>query len=134
MFVGTGGAMGGLVRYLRGKAPQLRAYVVEPANSTALATACCSDAAHRIQGGGYGKPHLSLMGDIRVDGHLACSDEEAQSGARLLALEEGVLAGYSTGAQVHAAIELLKGRERGSTIGFLVCDSGLKYLSTSLYP
>jgi cysteine synthase len=133
-FVGTGGALAGLVRYLQTRRPGLHAYVVEPANSTALATACCSDAAHRIQGGGYGKPTLSLMEGIRIDGHLACTDEQAQNGARLLALEEGVFAGYSTGAQVHAAIELLKGPERGSTIAFLACDSGMKYLSTSLYP
>jgi cysteine synthase A len=134
VFVGTGGAMGGLVRYFRRQSPALRAYVVEPANSTSLATACCSDVAHRIQGGGYGKTRLALLGDERVDGYIPCTDDDATAGARLLALEEGVLAGYSTGAQVHAAIQLLQGPERGSTIGFLVCDTGLKYLSTSLYP
>ena len=73
------------------------------------------------------------MGDIRIDGHLACSDEAAQAGARLLRWKKAFLP-VTQPVQVHAAIELLKRRERGSTIGFLVCDSGLKYLSTSLYP
>jgi cysteine synthase A len=44
------------------------------------------------------------------------------------------MAGYSTGAQLHAAIELLRDRLAGKTIAFLVCDSGMKYLSTDLYP
>jgi cysteine synthase A len=52
----------------------------------------------------------------------------------MLALQEGILAGYSTGAQLHAAIELLRGREKGNNILFFVCDTGMKYFSTGLYP
>jgi cysteine synthase A len=133
-FVGSGGALGGMARKLREYKPDLRAYAVEPAGATSLACCCSIDAGHGIQGGGYGKEKLTLMSGVHLDGHLACSDEQAATYARLLASEEGVLAGYSTGAQLHAAVELLRGPERGNTIAFLVCDTGMKYLSTDLYP
>jgi cysteine synthase len=133
-FVGSGGALGGLARYLRQKQPRLRLYAVEPAGSMSLASCCCSDAAHGIQGGGYGKDQLSLLRGIRIDKHLGCTDADAAAMARILALEEGILAGYSTGAQLHCAIELMRGPEQGSSVAFLVCDTGLKYLSTGLYP
>jgi len=52
----------------------------------------------------------------------------------MLAQQEGILAGYSTGAQLHAAIELLRGREKGNNVVMMVCDTGMKYFSTGLYP
>jgi cysteine synthase A len=133
-FVGSGGALGGLARGLRKKKPNLRVYVVEPAAASSLASGCCSDAGHAIQGGGYGREKLSLMDGVKVDGHLTCNDTDAAACARMLALQEGILAGYSTGAQLHSAIELLRGAERGKTIIIMVCDTGMKYLSTGLYP
>jgi cysteine synthase A len=51
----------------------------------------------------------------------------------MLAAEEGILAGVSTGAHVAAALQLLRRHERGATVAFLVCDTGLKYLSTGLF-
>ena len=104
------------------------------AAASSLASGCCSDAGHAIQGGGYGREKLSLMDGVKVDGHLTCNDSDAAACARMLALREGILAGYSTGAQLHAAMELLKGKERGNTILMMVCDTGMKYLSTGLYP
>jgi cysteine synthase A len=133
-FVGSGGAMAGLCKYLRSKNPNLHAYIVEPAGVSALAQGCCFESAHAIQGGGYGRERLSLMGDIPVDGYLKCTDDEAAKTTRLLAEEEGILGGYSSGAQLHAAVELLQGKEKGKTVCFLVCDSGTKYFSTPLYP
>jgi cysteine synthase len=133
-FVGSGGALAGMARYLRSKNPDLRVYVVEPAQATSLSACCCSDSGHTIQGGGYGMSKLSLMKDIAVTQFLSCSDDAATSATRMLALHEGVLAGYSTGAQLHAACELLRGPEKGNSLAFLVCDTGMKYLSTSLYP
>jgi cysteine synthase len=133
-FVGSGGAVGGLARGLRKKKPDLRVYVVEPAVASSLASGCCSDAGHAIQGGGYGREKLSLMDGVKVDGLLTCTDSDAAGCARMLALQEGILAGYSTGAQLHSAIELLRGKERGKTILMMVCDTGMKYLSTGLYP
>jgi cysteine synthase A len=53
--------------------------------------------------------------------------------ARRLAREEGIFAGFSTGANVAAALQLLRTREAGGTIVVLACDSGLKYLSTDLW-
>jgi cysteine synthase A len=133
-FVGSGGAIGGLATFLRTVNPSLRVYVVEPANATALATCCCSDAGHGIQGGGYGKTSLAQLKGVNIQGYLKVTDEQAAAAARMLAREEGILAGYSTGAQLHAAIELLLDAERHRTIAFLACDSGMKYFSTGLYP
>ena len=132
-FVGSGGALTGLAKGLRKFKPELRVYVVEPTAASSLASGCCSDAGHAIQGGGYGRERLSLLDGVMVDAHLSCTDESATDAARMLARTEGVLAGYSTGAQLHAAIGLLRGPERGHTLAFLVCDTGMKYLSTGLY-
>ena len=133
-FAGSGGLLGGLSRGLRRFKPDLRVYVVEPAAASSLASGCCSDAGHAIQGGGYGRDKLTLVEGVTIDGHLICTDEQASSMARLLAREEGLLAGYSTGAQLHACVELLRGPERGNALVFVTCDTGMKYLSTSLYP
>ena len=58
---------------------------------------------------------------------------EAAEHARLLARTEGIFGGYSAGANLAAAIRLLQGAERGGCVAFVVCDSGLKYLSTDLW-
>ena len=65
------------------------------------------------RGGGYGREKLSALRGVKIDGHLVCSDDDAAAAARSLAIHEGILAGYSTGAQLHAATELLRSRERG---------------------
>jgi cysteine synthase len=77
---------------------------------------------------------LQLLHGITPDGFLQVTDAEAMEAARRLAREEGLFAGFSTGANVAAAIALLQGPERGGTIAILACDSGLKYLSTDLWP
>jgi cysteine synthase A len=133
-FAGTGGALGGLARYFHKVNPKVRVYAVEPATATSLAMACCFESAHLIQGGGYGKECLAHVTREDINGFVKCDDDEAIAAARLLAAEEGILAGYSTGAHLHAAIELLRGDEKGKTIAFLVCDTGMKYLSTGLFP
>ena len=53
---------------------------------------------------------------------------------RALAAEEGIFAGMSSGANLAVALRLLAGPERGNTVAIIVCDSGLKYLSTDLFP
>jgi cysteine synthase A len=133
-FAGTGGALGGLATFFHRAAPRVRVYAVEPECAASLAVACCIEAAHAIQGGGYGKPSLPHLDPKLVGGYLKCNDDQAVAAARMLAREEGVLGGYSTGANLHAAIELLKDRERGGTVAFLVCDSGTRYLSVGLFP
>ena len=69
-----------------------------------------------------------------MTGYLEVTDAAAIAAARFLAAEEGIFAGFSTGAHLAAAWQLLDGPEAGATIVFLVCDSGLKYLSTDLFP
>lgn len=68
-----------------------------------------------------------------IDGYLHVSDDEAIMAARDLARQEGIFAGFSTGANIAAALRVLRTTEQGSTVLFTVNDSGLKYLSTDLY-
>ena len=77
---------------------------------------------------------LNLLDRSLVTDYLQVTDEEAAGGTRILAAEEGIFAGFSTGAHLSAALRLLEEREAGATIVFLACDSGLKYLSTDLSP
>jgi cysteine synthase A len=74
------------------------------------------------------------MRDVPVDGYLTVSDDEAIATARRLAREEGVFAGFSSGAVVAAALRLLDGHHRGGSVAVILADSGLKYLSTDLWP
>ena len=89
-----------------------------------------ADPHHRIQGGGYAMAELPLLRREHVDGHLRVRDGEAFLTARRLAREEGICRGFSSGANVAAALELLAGPCRGQTVVTVICDSGLKYLST----
>jgi len=132
-FVGSGGSFTGVTRALRGCKPELRAYVVEPATAPALAGAPVTDPGHRVQGGGYSRADLPLFDPSLVTGYLTVTDESAELWARRAAAEEGVLGGYSTGANLAAAVQLLSGPERGATVVILACDSAMKYLSTDLY-
>lgn len=132
-FAGSGGSYGGTIRALRRLNPVLRGYVVEPEDAAALAGLPVTNPAHPIQGGGYAIPALAQMSGAPVDGHLAIAGDTARETTRALARTEGIFAGYSAGANVAAALSLLAGRERGGRIGVLICDSGLKYLSTDLW-
>lgn len=133
-FVGTGGTFTGIARYLRSKKPAIRCYVVEPASAPSLAGKPVTNPSHRIQGGGYSMRELPLLDRSLVTDYLTVTDEEAAAAARLLAREEGIFAGISTGANLAAAMSLLAGPERHASIALMVCDSGLKYLSTGLFP
>ena len=132
-FVGTGGTFTGVMRYVGRQNPEVRGYVVEPASAAVLAGMTNTCASHRIQGGGYSKTCLPLLDRNLVHGCVQVSDDEAIAAARALAREEGLVAGFSTGANVAAAIKLLRGPHRGQCVAFLTCDSGLKYMSTDLY-
>ena len=68
-----------------------------------------------------------------MDGFLDISDKQAIETARKLAEQEGIFAGFSSGANVAAAIELLKGPVKGKVVATMINDSGLKYLSTDLW-
>lgn len=132
-FVGSGGTFRGCAEVLRAANPAVRCYVVEPAGAAVLAGEHASRPNHRIQGGGYALRDLPFLQDFAVDGYLQVTDEEAISCARRLAREEGIFAGFSSGANVAAALHLLQREARDQTVVTLACDSGLKYLSTDLW-
>jgi cysteine synthase A len=132
-FVGTGGTFAGVARFLKGRRPSIGCYVVEPAGAAALAGAPATDPSHRIQGGGYAMPSLPLVDRGLVDGFLTVADTDAIDAARRLARREGILAGFSAGAVLVAAAQLLAGAHAGGTVAVVLADSGMKYLSTDLW-
>lgn len=133
-FVGTGGSLAGCAAALKAYDPAIRCYAVEPEGAAVLAGEAPQRPDHRIQGGGYAMPELALLHREWIDGYLQVSDEEAIETARRLAREEGIFGGFSSGANVLAGLELLRTRHKGETVAVLICDSGLKYLSTDLWP
>jgi cysteine synthase A len=132
-FVGTGGTFAGCATAFKQHNPAIRCYIVEPSGAAVLAGQALEQPNHRIQGGGYAMKDLPLLDAALIDGALQVSDEAAITMARRLAREEGLFAGFSSGANVAAALQLLAGPERGKTIAVVLCDSGLKYLSTDLW-
>jgi cysteine synthase A len=132
-YVGTGSSFGGCARAFKEHDPAIQCYIVEPAGAAVLAGRPVTDPNHRIQGGGYSMEELTLIDTGLVDGYLQVTDEEAMEVARRLAREEGIFAGFSSGANVAAAMQLLQPTLKGKTIVVLLPDSGLKYLSTDLW-
>ena len=132
-FAGTGGSFAGCAAALKEHNPQIRCFLVEPDGAAILAGDPVTYPNHRIQGGGYAMADLPLLDSEHIDGYLKVTDEQAIEMARRLAGEEGIFAGFSSGANVAAARELLKSEFIGKTAVVLICDSGLKYLSTDLW-
>ena len=132
-FVGSSGSFTGVMRAFRDAGADVRGYVVEPAGAAVLAGGAVDRPNHAIQGGGYGRDDLPLFDPGLATGFLTVTDDEATDMARLLARTEGILGGYSTGANVAAAVQLLCGDEAGNVVAVLASDSGMKYLSTGLY-
>jgi len=130
-FVGSGGTLGGAARFFRDK--NVRCYAVEPAGAEALSDGDMSRPNHPIQGGGYAMTHLAHLDPASLAGIVSVSGEDAREYARLLAQHEGILGGFSGGANCAAAVQLLRTREIGETLAIVICDSGLKYLSTDLW-
>lgn len=133
-FVGSGGTFGGCASYFREQDPNIRCYVVEPEGAAVLAGQAVTRPEHPIQGGGYVREQLTQLDEIHPDGYLTVTHDEAIETTRQLARREGIFAGFSSGANVAAALQLLRGAEAGGTIAVIVCDAGLKYLSTNLWP
>lgn len=133
-FVGTGSTVGGCFSAFKEYNPNILCYIIEPAGAAILAGKAVTNPNHRIQGGGYAMTDLPLINKDLVDGYLEVTDEEAMDVTRRLAREEGIFAGFSSGANVAVAMHLLKTICKGKTIAVLLGDSGLKYLSTDLWP
>ena len=132
-FVGAAGSFAGLGKFLKSKNKDIACYVIEPAGGEVLAGRESQNPGHKIQGGGYSKTDLAAMKEVAPDGFLAVTSEDAIQCARALAKHEGIFAGFSSGANVWGALQLLKGKHKDQTILVLMCDSGLKYLSTDLW-
>ena len=131
-FTGTGGTFAGYARALKARNPAIRCYAVEPEGCGYYGENIVPGAAHRIQGGGYSK-EVTNVDRQHIDGCIAVSDDESIEMTRKLAELEGIFAGFSSGANVSAAVKLLNGVEKGKKIGVVINDCGLKYMSTDLY-
>ena len=128
---GTGGTLTGVGRYLRDKKPEVKVIAVEPEGSPVLSGG--KPGPHGLQGIGAGFVPEILDTGI-YDRISRVKEEEAYAAARLLAAEEGILVGVSSGAALHAAIEEAKKTENeGKTIVALLPDTGERYLSTPLF-
>ena len=129
--VGTGGTVTGTGMYLKEKNPDIRIVAVEPAASPVLSGG--KPGPHGLQGIGAGFVPDILDTGI-YDEIFTVENEEAYSASRLLAAKQGVLTGISSGAALHAAVELAKREEnKGKTIVALLPDTGERYLSTPLF-
>ena len=132
-YAGTAGSFAGCAAAFREFNPAIRCFLIEPEGAAVLAGQPAVYPNHRIQGGGYSMPELKFLNSELVDGYLQVTDEEAIETTRRLAREEGIFAGFSSGANTAVALRLLESDYSGATIVVLMCDSGLKYLSTDLW-
>jgi cysteine synthase A len=132
-FVGTAGSFAGCAAAFKEYNPEIKCFIVEPQGAAILAGEIVTYPNHRIQGGGYAMADLPMINPEHVDGYRSVPDDRAIQMARRLAREEGIFAGFSSGANVASAMDLLRDAFKDSTAVVLICDSGLKYLSTDLW-
>ena len=129
--VGTGGTITGVGTYLKSKNPKVKVVAVEPADSPVLSGG--QPGPHKLQGIGAGFVPSILNTQI-YDEIITVTTEEAFAAGRLLAHKEGILVGITSGAALHAAVQLAKRKENaGKVIVALLPDSGDRYLSTAMF-
>ncbi len=128
--VGTAGSIRGLAEGLRRHQPKISVVAVEPAESAVLSGG--PSGAHRIDGIGAGFV-VPLWRDDVADAIERVSTEEAVAMAVRLAREEGLFAGTSTGGNVIAALRLAERLGPDATVVTIMCDTGMKYLSSPPY-
>lgn len=128
--IGTGGTVTGTGEVLKESLPDLEIHAVEPTESAVLSGGHA--APHRIQGIGAGFIP-EILNQAVVDRVVAVNYDEARTTARLLAEKEGILCGVSSGAILHAAIELSRDLGSGKKVLAILPDTGERYLSTGLF-
>lgn len=128
--VGTGGTITGVGKVLRYEAPRVMIVAVEPASSPVLSGGKAGR--HGIQGIGAGFVP-KIMDMSVVDRIVRVTDDEAKRVSRELAAKEGILAGISSGAALHAGLEIGRELGNGKKVVVLLPDSGERYLSTDLF-
>ena len=134
--VGTGGTITGVAEVIKPRKKTFRAVAVEPQDSPVISQTRSGQPVkpgpHKIQGTGAGFVPDNLHLDI-VDEVLTVSNDDAFAMARRICKEEGMLVGISTGANVHAAIQVAKRPEnKGKLIATIGCSTGERYLTTAL--
>lgn len=129
--IGTGGTITGVGKYLKEQDPNIKVVGVEPASSAVLSGKAAG--AHGLQGIGAG--FVPKVLDTEIYDEIVCvTEDEAYNMACLAGKTEGVLVGISSGAALHAAMELAKKDEnKGKNIVVLLPDTGDRYLSTDLF-
>lgn len=129
--IGTGGTLSGTGEYLKSKKPEVKVVGVEPASSPVLSEGKAGP--HKIQGIGAGFVPDTLNTKI-YDEIIKIENDDAFETSKMLTKKEGILTGISSGAALHAAIQLAKRPEnKGKTIVALLPDSGDRYYSTPLF-
>ena len=128
--VGTGGSLRGVATRLRALNAAVRVVAVEPEESAVLSGG--PSGSHKIEGTGAGFV-VPLWTDTLADEIQTVSTEEAMVTARNLARQEGVFAGVSTGANVAVALRVAERLGPDRTVVTIAVDTGMKYLSTTLY-
>jgi len=131
-FIGTGGTFMGYSRALKGLNPAIRCYAVEPHGCAHYKGEIISGASHVIQGGGYAKD-MEIVDREYMDGFVTVTCDESAEMCKTLAELEGIFTGFSSGANLMAAVKQLQGPERGNHFGIVINDCGLKYMSTDLF-
>lgn len=127
---GSGGTITGVGEVLKARKPAVRVVAVEPAGAALLSGG--QPGQHQMPGIGIGFLADVLNREI-IDEVVAVTDEDAFAAARRLAREEGILAGISSGAAVHAALGLARSAAPGAMIVVVLPDTGERYITTALF-